>query len=133
MTDQQLQNLYEKAKDLADSEFKMLMEPKDILFLLKHLQKWKPIATVPPNKTVLLANFNAVELMCNVPHVWTSEYATVWVNFKGDTVDESAMWCDHPRAINKNGEPTHWSYPPGDPDDIEVYNEKNFAPFKKKD
>lgn len=71
---------------------------------------WKPIETVPPDKTVILANFKNQCLLTGAPHVWTATYVTKWQNGKGEPVECKPMWCECSfAAMNENGDPTHWT------------------------
>ena len=80
------------------------------------LGAWQPIATVPRDTTVLLANYVARCLLTGAPHVWTATYVTKWVTFGGGSVEGKPMWCECSyAATNENGEPTHWMPLPAPP------------------
>ena len=80
------------------------------------LGAWKPIATVPSETTVLLANYGAKCLLTGAPHVWTATYVTKWAALDGGSVEGEPMWCECSyAATNENGEPTHWMPLPAPP------------------
>lgn len=71
---------------------------------------WNPIATVPHNETVIVANFDAACLISGAPHVWSATYVTEWTDLDGSPVECDPMWCEASFAsMNENGEPTHWT------------------------
>lgn len=82
------------------------------------METWQPIATVPPDQTVILANFAERCLLTGAPHVWTATYVTKWVDGDGNAIEGDPMWCECSyAATNENGDPTHWMPLPAAPKD----------------
>jgi hypothetical protein len=83
--------------------------------------QWRPIASVPKDTPVVLANFTAACLLTGSPHVWSAMYVTKWVDLNGDPAVADGMWCEASYAtMNENGQPTHWMLMPAPPPDSGV-------------
>lgn len=59
---------------------------------------WKRIETAPRDRPLLLANYEAMDLIACVPHVWAAR----WMDGVG--------WAEFSHAAtNENGVATHWA------------------------
>lgn len=89
--------------DRSRDELNTSSQPVKILPDTEHdggevFDRWLPIETAPKDgEPLLLANFAAMDLLVQVPHVWSGRWF----------IDE---WEGYSyAATNENGQPTHWS------------------------